>query len=179
MSARNALRRYAVPVLFALFLLYSLMADVGLGAAAGGQLLRFGGEMVQIIPFAFVLIGLFEVWVPARIVERHLGSGAGLRAHLWGILLAGTTVGGLYVSFPVAAALQHKGARLPFLFTYIGASGVCRIPMTLFEASFLGIEFTLMRYAIAVPLIVLSSELLGRWLEQRGFIISQEELPGS
>jgi uncharacterized membrane protein YraQ (UPF0718 family) len=130
--------------------------------------------MLRIVPFAFILIGLFEVWVPSRVVERHLGSEAGLRAHLWGILLAGTTVGGLYVSFPVAAALQRKGARLTFLLTYIGSSGVCRIPMTLFEASFLGIEFTLMRYAVAVPLVVLSSELLGRWLEGHGFRIAEE-----
>jgi hypothetical protein len=82
-------------------------------------------------------------------------------------------VGGLYVAFPVAAALQRKGARLSFLFTYIGASGVCRIPMTLFEASFLGIEFTLIRYAVAVPLIVLSSELLGQYLERRDFLIHE------
>jgi len=105
-------------------------------------------------------------------VERHLGEQAGLRAHLWAVLLAGTTVGGLYVAFPVAAALQRKGARLAFLFTYIGASGVCRIPMTLFEASFLGIEFTLIRYALAVPLIILSSELMGGYLQRREYVIN-------
>ena len=129
--------------------------------------------MLRIVPFAFILIGLFEVWVPKHVVERHLGEQAGLRAHLWAILLAGTTVGGLYVSFPVAAALQKKGARLTFLFTYVGASGVCRIPMTLFEASFLGLPFTLIRYAVAIPLIILSSELLGRYLEQRHFLIQE------
>lgn len=159
-------------LLFALFMAGSLLLRFQFGLTAGRRFLEFGSEMIKIVPFAFILIGLFEVWVPKHVVERHLGEQAGLRAHLWAILLAGTTVGGLYVAFPVAAALQRKGARLAFLFTYIGASGVCRIPMTLFEASFLGIEFTLIRYLVAVPLIVLSSELLGVYLQRRAFQIN-------
>ncbi|MDZ7792753.1 MAG: permease [Spirochaetia bacterium] len=159
-------------LLFGLFIVGSLLFRFEFGLTAGRRFLQFGGEMVKIVPFAFILIGLFEVWVPKHVVERHLGKQAGLRAHLWAVLLAGTTVGGLYVAFPVAAALQRKGARLSFLFTYIGASGVCRIPMTLFEASFLGIEFTLIRYAIAVPLIVLSSELMGEYLQRREYEIN-------
>lgn len=159
------------PVLFALFIAASLIFRIEFGQIAAGHFLDFGSEMIKIVPFAFILIGLFEVWVPTHVVERHLGEQAGLRAHLWAILLAGTTVGGLYVAFPVAATLQRKGARLAFLFTYIGASGVCRIPMTLFEASFLGLEFTLIRYMVSVPLIILSSELLGSYLQHRSYQI--------
>ena len=168
----SPLIRLLPALLFALFIAVSLLLRFQFGLTAGRRFLDFGGEMIKIVPFAFILIGLFEVWVPKQVVERHLGEQAGLRAHLWAVLLAGTTVGGLYVAFPVAAALQHKGARLAFLFTYIGASGVCRIPMTLFEASFLGIEFTLIRYLVAVPLIVLSSELLGAYLQRRDFRIN-------
>lgn len=159
-------------LLFGLFVSGSLLLRFEFGLTAGQHFLQFSGEMVKIVPFAFILIGLFEVWVPKHVVERHLGEQAGLRAHLWAVLLAGTTVGGLYVAFPVAAALQRKGARLAFLFTYIGSSGVCRIPMTLFEASFLGIEFTLIRYALAVPLIVLSSELMGVYLQRREYVMN-------
>ena len=159
-------------LLFGVFVAGSFLMRLEFGLTAGRHFLQFGGEMVKIVPFAFILIGLFEVWVPKHVVERHLGEQAGLRAHLWAVLLAGTTVGGLYVAFPVAAALQRKGARLAFLFTYIGASGVCRIPMTLFEASFLGIEFTLIRYALAVPLIILSSELMGGYLQRREYVIN-------
>lgn len=170
-SPKKQILGYLPALLFALFIGASLLVDFDFGRQAAGHFRDFGGEMVKIVPFAFVLIGLFEVWVPKHVVERHLGEQAGLRAHLWAILLAGTTVGGLYVAFPVAAALQRKGARLAFLFTYIGASGVCRIPMTLFEASFLGIEFTIIRYAVAVPLIVLSSEIMGTYLQKREYRI--------
>lgn len=166
--------KYVIPVLFGIFLGLSFATGFEPGRDAGAKLVHFGGEMLRIVPFAFILIGLFEVWVPRHVVERHLGEQAGLKAHLWAVLLAGTSVGGLYVSFPVAAALQRKGARLAFLFTYIGASGVCRIPMTLFEASFLGVKFTLIRYLTALPLIVLSSELMGGYLQRREYQIREE-----
>ena len=37
---------------------------------------------------------------------------------------------------------------------------------------FEGIEFTLIRYLVAVPLIVLSSELLGSYLQRRAYQIN-------
>jgi hypothetical protein len=41
--------------------------------------------------------------------------------------------------------------------------------MTLFEMSFLAVPFTLVRYAVALPLLIAVAELLGRILDRRGF----------
>jgi len=78
----------------------------------------------------------------------------------------------VYVAFPVACSLYRKGARLAVIFTYIGDAAICRIPLTIFEASFLGIKFTLTRLLVAVPLVILSSMLLGNHLKKRGYGIS-------
>ena len=43
------------------------------------------------------------------------------------------------------------------IFTYIGASAVCRIPMNLFELSFMGVKFTAIRLTVSLPLVILSS----------------------
>ena len=139
------------------------------GIRMGRNLRGFVLTMIKILPGAFILIGLFEVWVPRHVIERHLGEASGLMGHIWMILLAGTTVGGLYLAFPVAHVLQKKGAGLPVIFTYLGASGICRLPMTLFEISFLGVEFTLVRYLVSLPLLVLSSHILGTALQKREF----------
>jgi len=61
------------------------------------------------------------------------------------------------------------------ILAYLGFSGITRIPMTLFEISFLGAEFTLVRYLTAVPLVVVSSWLLGRLLTARGFELRNPE----
>ncbi len=130
------------------------------GLEIGGNFMDFFIEMIKILPFAFILIGQFEVWVPRQTIEKHLGENSGLKAFLWVILLGGATVGTMIAAIPVAAALSRKGARPAVVFAYLGAACVCRIPMTIFEASCIGILFTIIRYLTSIPLIVLSSVLL-------------------
>jgi len=129
--------------------------------------------MLKVLPCAFILIGLFEVWVKRETVEKHLGEKSGFRGYLLGILLASTTVGGLYVAFPVAYSLYSKGAKLGVIFTYIGASAVCRVPMTIFEASFLGVKFSAIRLLVSIPLVVITSMLLGSYLKKRNYGIAE------
>jgi uncharacterized membrane protein YraQ (UPF0718 family) len=166
---KRTLTRFAVPTGFAVLVLLSVHLDVAFGVQAAENFLSFAGEMITIVPAAFVLIGLFEAWVPHEKIERHLGHDAGLVSHIWSMLLAGTTVGGLVVAFPVAFSLRHKGARYAVVFSYLGTAGVVRVPMTLFEMSFLGVPFTLVRYAVALPLLIATAEVLGRSLERRGY----------
>ena len=174
-SGRSLWVRLIVPEILALLLLISWIFRFGPGLAVGENLLLFSREMVAIIPAAFVLVGLFEVWVPKNMIERHLGAGSGVRGYLWAIVLASGTVGGLYVSFPVASALAKKGAGLGVVFAYVGLSGILRVPMTLFEISFLGIEFSLIRYIVSIPLVIGSSYLLGTLLEKRDYRIHDPE----
>ncbi len=150
-----------------------VLLEVPLGTEAALSLISFGSTMLVILPAAFVLIGLFEIWVPRSVVERHVGEGTRAVSYVWAILLAGTTVGGVYVSFPVACALRRKGARLGFVLAYISLSGVARIPMTLFEMSTLGVAFTVIRYGVAVPLVIGISHVWGARLESRGYEIAE------
>jgi uncharacterized membrane protein YraQ (UPF0718 family) len=130
-------------------------------------------EMLKILPFAFILIGLFDVWMKKETVLRHLGEGSGIRGYLWVFLLAGFSVGGLYVAFPLADSLYKKGASLKIVFTYLGFVGVLRIPMTIFEISFLGLPFTLVRLLVTVPLFLLIGIFLGSILKKRGYKLKE------
>jgi uncharacterized membrane protein YraQ (UPF0718 family) len=157
---------------YALFLLYSFASGFDPGKKIAAKFVSFSVDMLKVLPCAFILIGLFEVWVRRETVERHLGEGSGLKGHLWVILLAGTTVGGLYVAFPVAYSLFRKGARLSVVLSYIGGSAICRVPMAIFEASFMGVKFTAVRLLVSLPIVIITSELLGRALLRRGYAIA-------
>ena len=170
MNKKRVIRLSGVLLYFA-FLLWSSMSDFQPGIAIGRNFLSFAFDMIKIVPCAFILIGLFEVWVKKETVERHLGEGSLFMGYVWAILLAGSTVGGLYVAFPVAFTLYKKGAKLSVIFTYVSAAAVYRIPMTVFEASFMGVKFTVIRLLVSLPLIILSSVLLGRYLKKKGFEI--------
>jgi uncharacterized membrane protein YraQ (UPF0718 family) len=160
--------------LFIIFLLISNLLEYHPGKIISDNTINFGSDMLKILPCIFILIGLFHIWIKRSTIEKHLGQGSGIRGYIFAILLAGTTVGGMYVAFPVAYALYKKGAKLSVLFTYISASGSCRISMTIFEASFLGIKFTLIRLLISIPLIIITSILLGRYLSNKNFKLKPE-----
>jgi uncharacterized membrane protein YraQ (UPF0718 family) len=153
------------------FVSLSFIVGFAPGEQIGNNFKYFSIEMLKMLPCAFILIGLFEVWVKKETVEKHLGKESGIRGYTWGVLLAGTTVGGLYVAFPVAYSLYNKGAKLSVIFTYLGASAICRVPMTIFEASFMGIKFSIIRWSVSLPLLILSSFLLGNYLEKKKYKI--------
>ena len=171
MKRRDILRIVAISCYF-LFLIVSLIFGFNPGKEIGYNFVSFSVYMIQLLPCAFILIGLFEVWVKRETIERHFGEESGIRGYIWAVLLAGTTVGGLYVAFPVAYSLYNKGAKLSVIFTYLGATAICRVPMAIFEASFLGIKFTAIRLLVSLPLVIVTSILLGDYLTKRNYKIA-------
>jgi len=141
------------------------------GKEIGSNFIYFWADLIKVLPFAFVLIGLFEVWVERKTVERHLGEESGAKGYFWALALSSITVGGVFVAFPAAYSLHKKGAAFGVIFTYIGASAVCRIPMNLFELSFMGVKFTAIRLVVSLPLVILSSVLLGRYLKKQNYTL--------
>ena len=160
---------FIIIAIYFTFVLYANISGISSGIQIGKNLISFLSYMVKILPCAFILIGLFETWVSREKVEKHLGHEGGLRGYIWGIILAGTMAGGLLVALPVSSALYRKGARLSVIFTFISASAIVRIPMTLFEASFLGVEFTAIRWFISIPLIIIFSIFLERYLLKQNY----------
>lgn len=173
-SQRKMLLQVILVTAYIVFLGVSWMLDFQAGKTIGRNFFRFAKTMLLMFPAVFVLISLFEVWVKRELVEKHLGQQAGFRSYFWAILLAGAIVGPFYVALPVASTLYKKGAALGVIFTYLGASAVCRVPMTFFEASFLGLKFTAIRFIVSLPLIVLSSIVLERYLAASGHSIVTE-----
>jgi len=163
--------RFSLIVYFG-FVIGSYLFTYKPGMQIGSNLFDYTFRMVKIIPCAFILIGLFEVWIKRETIEKHLGKDSNVAGFLWIFILAATTVGGLYVAFPIAASLFKKGAKLSVIFAYVGLVAVCRIPMTIFEMNFISIKFSIIRWSISIPLILLSSIILGNYFEKRNYKIN-------
>ena len=161
-----------VLLFYAVFILVSFMFGFNPGKQIGYNFAAYSLEILKLLPCIFILIGLFDVWVKRETIEKHLGKESTIFSYIWAILLAGPIAGGLLVAFPIAYSLFQKGAKLSIVFTFIGAAAVCRIPMTLFEISFLGIKFSLIRLFVSIPLVVLSSICLGNYFEKKGYKIT-------
>ena len=169
---RGSIIKIALLSAYVIFLAVSWACGFTPGKEISKNFATFSLEMLQLLPCAFILIGLFEVWVKRETVEKHLGQESGIRGYIWAVLLAGTAVGGLYGAFPIAYTLWNKGAKLSVIFTYVGAAAICRVPMAIFEASFLGIKFTVIRLLVSLPLVIIATMLLGNYLGKRNYKMS-------
>jgi uncharacterized membrane protein YraQ (UPF0718 family) len=146
------------------------------GMELGRNSWAFTKTMILMFPGAFILIGLFEAWIDRAMVEKHLGDTSGFLGYFWVLLLAFTVMAPMIIALPIAKSLSEKGARLQVVMGFLGFSTVCRIPMSIFEATYLGIPFSLVRFAVSLPLIIISSEILGRLfvlpaVEEKGLLI--------
>ena len=165
-----------MPIMYLIFILLSFIFNFEPGQEIGTNFFDFVKTMIGILPFAFILIGLFEVWIDKKTVEKYFGHASSFMGYFWAIVLSSTTVGGAYVGFPVGYTLYNKGAKLSIVLTYIGSSALTRIPMTIFEASFIGIKFSVLRLSLSIPLIILSSMFIDHKFEKKK---SNKSIPSS
>ncbi len=154
---------------FMTLILLSYLFNFNLGIRIGDNFMIFARDMIKILPPAFILIGLFDVWVDRKTIEKNFGNTSGFKKYIYSILLAATTVGGTFVAFPVANSLYHKGAGYSSIFTYITAASLVMIPMSIMEASILGLKFTFIRIGVSLPLVVISAILLENYFKKDNY----------
>ncbi len=156
---KNLVSSLIIALIFG-FSIGAKLSGLPVGEQLFANLWQYLKTLLLLLPPVFIMIGLFEIWIPKKTIEKHFGTSHGISAWIWLMLLSATIVGGLYVSLPLGYTLYKKGTRLRLVYAFLGFSTICRIPMTFFEASFLGLKFTLIRYAVALPLVILSGILL-------------------
>jgi len=99
------MKNYIFTSIFLLFIIFSLSSNFIPGINVYKNFWIFFKEMITYLPFMFILIGLFDVWVPKETVEKHIGKESGIKGVLWVMLLAMLQAGPLYSAFPVAYLL--------------------------------------------------------------------------
>jgi len=102
-------------------------------------------------------------------VEKHIGQESGIKGILVVIVLAMLQTGPLYGAFPVAYILYRKGASIKNIFIYLGAFSSLKIPMLGMEIGYLGIQFTLARTLVSLPLFIGIGYFMEWYLKDRDF----------
>jgi uncharacterized membrane protein YraQ (UPF0718 family) len=126
-------------------------------------------EMITFVPFLFIIVGLFDVWVPKEQIQKHLGKDSGVKGMFLVVLLAMLQAGPMYGAFPIAYILWKKGTSVRNIFIYLGAFSSMKIPMLGIEIGYLGVEFTVIRTLISLPLFIAIGLLMGKYLEGKNF----------
>ncbi|PIT94821.1 hypothetical protein COT98_02070 [Candidatus Falkowbacteria bacterium CG10_big_fil_rev_8_21_14_0_10_39_9] len=130
-------------------------------------------EMITFIPFLFIIVGLFDVWFPKEKIEKHVGKDSGIKGIIMVVILAMLQVGPLYGAFPVAYILYKKGASIKNIFIYLGAFSTLKIPMLGIEIGYLGLNFTLVRTLVSLPLFIAVGYFMEWYLKNRNFKVNE------
>lgn len=167
------IQKYIFPNVFLILIGLSWLFDFAAGKQIGINFWMFFKEMILFLPLMFVLIGLFDVWVPREKIEKHIGSASGWKGTGFVILLASLQAGPLYSAFPFAYILWKKGCSIRNVFIYLGAFSTIKIPMITFEIGFLGLKFSLLRTLITLPVFILIGYLMEWYLKDKDFDVKQ------
>jgi len=109
------LKKHSSTIIFTIFLgfiLFSYLIKFEPGIIIKDNFTSFTIGMLKVLPAAFILIGLFEVWVKKETIERHFGEDSGFKGFFWAIILASTTVGGTYVAFHIPSIRKVQSTVL-------------------------------------------------------------------
>jgi len=164
LKAKSFLKDYFWVIIFALFLLGSLFIGFQPGQLIYANFSQFLLELISFLPLMFLLVGLFDVWIPKERIERYVGQDSSWLGSFWVILLATLQAGPLYGAFPVAYILRKKGASVRNVFIYLGAFSCLKIPLLSFEIGFLGLKFSLLRTLITLPVFFVIGILMEKYL---------------
>ncbi|VFQ45606.1 permease [Desulfoluna butyratoxydans] len=160
------LKRYRVFLLMLVALGGLGYVNADLAARSLGHSVDYLVEMLLVIPPIFVLLGIFDVWVPRETIVRLMGGESGAKGTLLALCLGSFAAGPLYAAFPVAGVLIKKGARFSNIMIFIGAWSTTKVPMLLFEASSMGWDFMLCRLVMNLTGLMAIAHILDALLPE-------------
>jgi len=104
-----------------------------------------------------IIGGVLQQFLPRERVARSLGSQSGMRGLFFAAGLGLITPGGPFTSFPLVYALFVAGADIGALVAYVTAWSIVGIHRILvFEAPFLGLDLSLLRFLVSLPLPIIA-----------------------
>lgn len=121
-------------------------------------------SMLMVIPPIFILIGLMDVWIKKETFIKHMGESSGLKGLSLAFILGTIGAGPTYGAFPVATLLIKKGVRIANALFFLGIWSAVKLPIVIFEASSMGLKFTIIHILIMVLTYLIGAFLIEKLL---------------
>ncbi|HKL47418.1 MAG TPA: permease [Candidatus Izemoplasmatales bacterium] len=132
-------------------------------------------SMLMIVPPIFVLIGLFDVWVPRETIIALMGEGSKTRGMFLAFFLGAFSAGPTLVAFPLAMLMLKKGAKYTNVIFFLMVWSSLKIPIVFYQITTLGIQFSLIINVTMLIVFVLSSLMVDRLFskEEKASFVAQ------
>jgi len=152
---KNILKKFKLPIGVALIFIALFIFAPETAERSSKVTLEYFLEMAFILPAVFILMGLMEVWLPKDNIQKWLGNDSGFRGGFLSLALGTLPTGPLYVAFPLAASLLHKGASITNVVIFLGSWAALKIPQLMVEVKFLGWSFAIIRFIFTTLALII------------------------
>ncbi len=132
-----------------------------------GNALKMGLNLLPVLLFAFILIGMVNSLDLSNSIRKIFGNDTGIRGIATASLAGMMTPGGTFVALTVGGTLLKSGAGIGSVVAYIIAYSTWDITRTPIEIVFLGWKFVLVKWCciLILPMIGgLIAKLMFSWV---------------
>jgi len=114
-------------------------------------------NMLMIVPPIFVLIGLFDVWVPRETIIKLMGEGSKTRGMFLAFFLGAFSAGPTIVAFPLAMLMLKKGAKYSNVIFFLMVWSSLKLPIVFYQITTLGMTLSLIINVTMLIVFVISA----------------------
>jgi uncharacterized membrane protein YraQ (UPF0718 family) len=135
-------------------------------------------QTIEIILSVAIFIGLITAWLTPEQIAKFFGKEAGWKRFLIASSIPMFLGGSLFTIFPLLGTLIDNGISYGVAISFITAWSA-KIPMIPLEIHFLGINFTIIRTLLVIPMAFILgyiSEIILEKIEKRKFKLTPEEI---
>lgn len=126
-------------------------------------------SMLQIVPPIFLLIGLFDVWVPRETVIKLMGENSGIRGMALAFFLGAFSAGPTIAAFPLALMMMKKGAKYSNVIFFLMVWSSLKLPIVFYQITTIGIKLSMI---INITMLVVF--IIGAFISEK--ILTKQEL---
>ena len=113
--------------------------------------------MLMIVPPIFILIGLFDVWIPRQTIITLMGEGSKMRGMVLAFVLAAFSAGPTIVAFPLAMLFLKKGAKYSNVIFFLMVWSSLQLPIVFYQITILGIKFSMIINITMIVVFIISA----------------------
>ena len=136
-------------------------------------------SMLLIVPPIFILIGLFDVWVPKETIIEHMGENSKTKGMILSFLLGAFSAGPTLIAFPIAYMMLRKGAKYSNVMFFLMVWSSLKLPIILFQISELGFRFAMIIDLTLLVLFYISASIIHLFVskaEIESFVLKAQEM---
>ncbi len=149
-------------VLSIILLIILTIVDINLTYKALDNSWRQILSMLMIVPPIFVLIGLFDVWIPRETIIRLMGEGSKTRGMVLAFVLGAFSAGPTLIAFPIAMIMLKKGAKYSNVIFFLMVWSSLKLPIVFYQITTLGLKFSLVINTTMIVVFIISALLVDK-----------------